>query len=430
MMTGMSFRTDDGTPDRSSLDLARWMSAPPLTRRELLRGAGRGGLGLAAAAFLAACGGDEGSPSAPGSSPSPTTLPPIAGELSVAQWPLYIDRAKGGRRPTLEAFQAETGIEVAYRERINDNQAFFAQLVPLLDAGHETGWDIIALSDWVVALLVEQGWIQGLDKSLLPTVGANLLPAFRDPQYDPDNAHSVPWQGGVTGIAYYPDLVGGQITAFSDLWDPKLAGHVGMLTEMVDTMSLTLLSLGIEPQTATLDDAMRAQERLVEQRDAGIVRQYYGQDYIDDLVNKNTWASMAWSGDVFYWKNLGGATDLEFVVPEEGGLLWTTPLEIPALAEHPRDAHLFMDFFYRPEIAVQVTDWVLYMTPVDGVRELMLEKAAELTGAERAYYETLAESPLLFPPEDLSAANLHEYRAYSGEEFERWAEVFEVVTSA
>ena len=347
----------------------------------------------------------------------------------MAQWPLYIDRSKGGHRPTLEAFQAETGIQVEYRERINDNQEFFASLVPIFQAGDGTGWDLIALSDWVVALLVEQGWIEGLDWSLLPTVDRNLLPGFRDPAYDPGNAHSVPWQGGVTGIAYHPDMVGGRITAFADLWDQKLAGHVGMLTEMIDTMSLTLLSLGIEPLTATVDDAMKAQERLLEQRDAGIVRQYYGQDYIDDLVNGNTWATMAWSGDVFFWKYLGGAADLEFVVPEEGGLLWSTPLEIPALAEHPRDAHQFMDFYYRPEIAVQVTDWVLYMTPVDGVRDLMLEKAAGLKGADRAYYETLAASPLVFPPEDLAEANLHEYKTFTGEEYERWAEIFGAVTS-
>ena len=398
-----------------------------LTRRQLLRGAGRGGLGLAALAFLAACREDAATPSA--GSASPTALPPLAGELSVAQWPLYIDRAKGGHRPTLEAFQAETGIEVSYRERINDNQAFFAQLVPLFQAEASTGYDLIALSDWVVALLSEQGWIESLDWSLLPTVGENLLPAFRDPAYDRDNAHSVPWQGGVTGIAYYPDLVGGQITAFSDLWDPKLEGHVGMLTEMVDTMTLTLLSLGIDPQTATLDDAMKAQERLIEQRDAGIVRQYYGQDYVDDLVNKNTWASMAWSGDIFYWKYIGGAPDLEFVVPEEGGVIWATPLEIPALAEHPRDAHAFMDFFYRPEVALQVTDWVLYMTPVKGVQELMVEKASALKGADRAYYETLAQSPLLFPPDDLAAANLFEYKVFDGAEFERWAEVFTDITT-
>jgi spermidine/putrescine transport system substrate-binding protein len=410
-------------------DLSRWMAERPLTRRQMLRGAGRGGLGLAAGALLAACAGDDGPIGTPGGSPTPSTLPPVVGELSVAQWPLYLDRAKGGRRPTLEAFMTETGIDVTYRERITDNQEFFASLVPLFRAGDDTGWDLIALSDWVVALLVEQGWIQPLDWSLLPTVDANLLPAFRDPAYDPGNANSVPWQGGVTGIAYYPELVGGEITAFADLWNPRLEGHVGMLTEMVDTMSLTLLSLGIDPKDATLDDAVRAQERLIEQRDAGIVRQYLGQDYIEELVAKNLWASMAWSGDVSYWKYLGGAPGLEFVVPEEGGVIWATPLEIPVGAEHPREAHLFMDFYYRPEIAVQVTDWVLYMTPVRGVQELMLEKAAEMEGQDRAYYETLANSPLLFPPDDLASANLYAYPVFTGENFERWAELFSDVTS-
>ncbi|HWO71574.1 MAG TPA: spermidine/putrescine ABC transporter substrate-binding protein [Actinomycetota bacterium] len=401
-----------------------------ISRRDLLRGAGRGSLGLGVAALLAACRGREAGVAPTGAeSPTPpaTELPPVAGELSVAQWPLYIDRAKGGRRPSLEAFQKETGIRVEYREIINDNYAFFAKLAALLEAGQPTGWDIIALSDWVVGLMVEQGWLLPLDWSLLPTVEANLLPAFRDPVYDPGNAHSVPWQGGVTGIAYYPDLVGGEITAFADLWDPRLEGRVGMLTEMVDTMTLTLLMLGVDPQTATLDDAEAAKEKLIEQRDAGIVRKYYGQDYVDDLVAKNTWASMAWSGDIFYYKYLGGAPDLEFVVPEEGGVIWATPLEIPVGAEHPRDAHLFMDFYYRPEIAAMVTDWVLYMTPVKGVREIMLQKAQELKGADRAYYETLANSPLLFPPDDPTAANLHQYKAFSGEEFTAWNELFEEV---
>jgi spermidine/putrescine transport system substrate-binding protein len=348
----------------------------------------------------------------------------------VAQWPLYIDRAKGGHRPTLEAFEQEHGIDVDYRERINDNQQFFASLAPILEQGRDTGWDLIALSDWVVGLMREAGWIEALHPDELPHVQDNLLTAFRNPPYDPGNAHSVPWQGGVTGIAYDPTKTGFEIGRFEDLWDDRLAGHVGMMTEMVDTMSLTLLMLGIEPVGATSEDVLRATERLAEQRDAGIVRAYLGQDYIEELVAGNTWASMAWSGDVFYWKYLGGAPDLEFVVPEEGGMLWVTPLEIPAQAQHPTDAHLFMDWFYRPEIAVQVTDWVLYMTPVDGVQDLMREKAEQSKGGTARYYETLAESPLLFPPKDPLEVNLHPYHEYDAETFHAWAEPFGDVINA
>jgi spermidine/putrescine transport system substrate-binding protein len=411
----------------------RWMQSPPpthsphrLSRRQVLRSAGIGALGLSLASILAACADDAGSPVG---SAAASTLPPVAGELSVAQWPLYIDRDHGAR-PSLEAFTEESGIDVNYREVIDDNQQFFASLIPFFQAHQVTNWDITALSDWVVNLMRQQDWIEPLDWSALATVDANMLGAFRDPAYDPGNAHSVPWQGGVTGIGYHPDKVpGGKIERFSDLWNPALEGHVGMLTEMVDTMTLTLLMMGVDPQAATIDDAERATEKLIEQRDAGIVRQYVGQGYIDDLVNGNNWASMAWSGDIFYYKYIGGSPDLEFVVPAEGGVIWTGPLQIPAEAEHPADAHAFMDFYYRPDIAAMVTDWVLYMTPVDGVRDIMREKATTLTGADARYYETLADSPLLFPPDDVASANLSLYKAFDGEEFEAYSELFQQVVN-
>lgn len=409
------------------MDLDRWMQNP-VTRRGFLRGAGKTGMGLSLAALLAACGEDEPSPSSPGS-PSLEPLPPVAGELKVAQWPLYIDRARGGARPTLEAFEAETGIDVDYREIISDNQAWYTKLYPQLSSGQPTGWDLMCNADWLVHQFDLNGFIEPLHWDAMPTAEANMLNAFRDPAYDRGNAHSVPWQGGVTGIAYYPDLAG-DITSMADLWDPKLEGKVGMLTEMVDTMTLTLLMLGIDPQTATVDDAMQAQAKLIEQRDANIVRKYYGQDYVQDLVDKNVHATLAWSGDVFYWKYIGGAPDVEFVVPEEGGVIWASADMIPGGAEHPADAHEFMDFFFRPEIAVQVTDWVLYMTPVEGVQDLMREKARESKGGDRRYYETLSESPLLFPPEDPAAANLYEYKAFSGEEYEEWAAIFNDVINA
>ncbi len=404
----------------------------PLTRRDLFRWTGRGALGAGMAAFLAACSNGS-SGSAAGSSSSArasATLPPFANTVSIAQWPLYIDRAKGGHRPTLEAYEQRYDSTVDYREIINDNQEFFAKLYPQLNAGQSTGWDVICLADWVINRMNRGGFTEPLHWDALPTATQNMLPAFRDPVYDPNNARSVPWQGGVTGIAYYPDLVGGKITSFSDLWNPKLAGHVGMLTEMVDTMTLTLLMLGVDPQTATVDEATKAKDKLLEQRDTGIVRKYYGQDYIDALVSKDTWASMAWSGDVFYWKYLGGAPGLEFVVPDSGGIIWASADFIPTGAEHPADAHRFMDFFYEPDIAVQVTDWVLYMTPVAGVQDLMKQKADNAKGATKEYYETLSTSPLLFPPDDPAEANLYEYKNFSEDEIQTYFDLFDEVTQS
>jgi spermidine/putrescine transport system substrate-binding protein len=399
-----------------------------MSRREMLRMSGRGGMGLAAMSLLAACGADTSSALGSGSA-SPSELPPLAKQLSVAQWPLYIDREKGGTHPSLEKFMDATGIQVDYQTVINDNQAFFAQLVPQLQSQQATGWDIITLSDWVVTRMAEQGWLDPLDWSLLPTASANMLPAFKDPAYDPGNGYSVPWQGGLTGIAYYPDKVGGTITSFDQLFDEKLAGHVGMLTEMVDTFGLTWLSMGVDPQNATEDDANAAADKLRQQRDSGVLRKYYGQDYIDDLTRGDLWASMAWSGDIFYYKELGGAPDLEFVVPDTGALIWATCSEIPTKAEHPRDAHAYMDWFYDPQIAALVTDWVLYMTPVKGVQEIMQARADDtsMSAGNRRYYQTLATSPLLFPPEDLQAANLHPTPTFTPDQLQTYIEIFDRV---
>ena len=247
------------------------------------------------------------------------------------------------------AFEDETGIKVTYRENINDNAAFFGKLLPQMSANQDPGYDLITLSDWVVVKMNRLGWLAEMDHRALPTVTANIGPAFSDPRTIPGNAQASRGRAGSPGSRTTPARPEGPITKFADLWDPAFKGHVGMLTEMVDTMNLTLLMLGVDIQNATVDDAKRAQEKLIEQRDAGIVRQYFGQDYTRALSQGDLSATMAWSGDVFQLQLSN--PELEFVVPEEGGILWVTPMELLRTAQHPADAHAFLDFVDRPEVA-------------------------------------------------------------------------------
>jgi spermidine/putrescine transport system substrate-binding protein len=389
-------------------------------RRELLR---RGALFGAAslAAPLSACG-ISASPGDAGRKEASRRLPPLAHEVVIAQWPLYIDKR------TVPSFERKSQIDVTYKETINDNQEFFSVIGESLRAGEPTGWDLVALSDWVVAKMNQLGWIESLDYSLLPHVSRNLGKLFRDPPYDPDNAHSVPWQGGITGIGYDPQLTDRPITRFADLWDDAFEGHVGMLTEMVDTMSLTLLMLGVDPQKAAVEDVERAQQALLRQRQKGIVRSYYGQNYVRALSSGDVWATMAWSGDVFWLKQ--DRPDLEFVVPEEGGIIWTTPLSIPEGARHPRDAHLFLDYVYRPEIAANITEYVGYITPVPEVRDVLVQRRARADSkARRNYLDTLIESPLVFP-DDAMSERLYSYKVLSPEEDQRWNQLFQQVSQS
>jgi spermidine/putrescine transport system substrate-binding protein len=346
----------------------------------------------------------------------PLTTTEEQGELLFANWPLYIDRARG-RRPTIDDFEKASGIDVTYKEVIDDNQSFFATINEPLANDQPTEWDLIVVTDWLIAKMSRLGYLEELDHSLLPNFQEHAGAIYKDPIYDPGNRYSVPWQSGVTGIGYNPELTGREITSTEDLFDPEFEGQVGMFTEMRDTMNLTLLNLGIEPAEATREDAEAAQQKLLEQRDAGIVRQYYGNNFADALARGDLALTMAWSGDVFQLQF--DNPDLRFVVPDEGGILWVDNMAIPQGAEHPIDAHLMMDFVYDPKIAAQMTAWINYISPVPEAKEILLNSNSADTRA-------VAKSPLVFPTPEMEE-NLYHYTQLSPEEEQEWNQLFDEV---
>jgi spermidine/putrescine transport system substrate-binding protein len=401
------------------------MTQRRVSRRELFRyaGAGAGALGLAQ--LLAACGvgGSEGARPTPAGEKS---LGPITGELSMANWPAYIDKA-GSKSPTIEQFKRQTGIDLKYKVEVNDNDEFYGtDLRPQLVEGQATGWDIVVLTDWLIAKMIGQGWLEELDHDLIPNFAANADEKFKDPSYDPGNAHSVPWAAGITGIGYNRELTGRDITSIEDLFDPAFAGSVGMFKEMRDTYNFMFYLEDIEPTEATLDDVEQATEKLRQQVEDGIVRAYYGNDYLDQLAAGNLSITMAWSGDVFGLLD----PDIKFVVPREGGNRWTDNMCIPLGAEHQRDAHEFMNFVYRPDIATQITEWVWYESPVAQVQETIQKHANGPNSGDLScspYCQDLANSDLVWPTEE-TLSQLHGYKLLDLEEERAWQELFQTVT--
>ena len=157
----------------------RLTASSPVGRRGFLRGAGLAGLGLGAPALLSACG----TPAA-----KQTTASCVSKDLSASQktlhfsnWPLYIDEKKvkqGGKKvtvyPSLAKFEKESGIKVDYVTDVNDNAEFFGVVRNQLADCQPTGRDIMTLTDWMAARMVNLGWLQKLDKTKLPNVEANL----------------------------------------------------------------------------------------------------------------------------------------------------------------------------------------------------------------------------------------------------------------
>ena len=405
-----------------------------LSRRMFLRQTGRGaviaGSALSLPAILAACGIGPGG-SAGSSAASQAALPSApAGTLDFANWPAYIDiDEETGDYPTLAKFTEESGIEVAYTEAINDNEEFFGVIQPDLAAGNPPQYDLIVMTDWMIEKMIRLGYLSELDRSKIPNFDANALDLYKDPWYDPGNAHSMAWQSGITGIGYNPTLTGREITTFDDLLDPEFAGRVGMFSEMRDTMSLALLSLGIEPEDATVDQATQAKDKLLEAAQAGQFRNFYGNDYYDELANGNLALTIAWSGDVSQMK-LYDNPDVEFVVPDSGGMLWIDNMAIPKNAAHPLDAHMMMDFWYDIENAVPLTEYVGYFSPVTGVTERVLEDAetAEAEG-DQEWADALRVIAETANPTDEVLAQVHNYRKLTEEEEAQWNDLFNEVVA-
>ena len=386
-----------------------------ISRRELIRRAS-----IAAGALtLNACGigGNAQRPSGSETAADTLTTTSVNGQLNFANWPAYIDKAKG-ESPTLQQFTAETDIAVNYKESINDNVSFFSTIREPLANDQATEWDLIVVTDWLIAKMARLGYLETLDHSRLANFDANAGAIYKDPTYDPDNKHSIPWQSGITGIAYNIKLTGREITSIEDLFDPAFKGKVGMFSEMRDTMNLVLLGLGVDPEDATAEDAEAAQQKLLQQRDDGIVRQYYGNDYVQPIGNGDLALTMAWSGDVL-GKTLGGGSDVRFVVPDGGGILWVDNMAIPQNAANPIDAHEFMNFVYQPVIAAQMTAWINYISPVPAAQEI-LEKAKD------DYTQQVAASPLVFPTPEMES-RLHHYRNLTEDEEIVWTELFDEV---
>jgi spermidine/putrescine transport system substrate-binding protein len=379
----------------------------PLTRRQLLERAALGGAALTVPGFLAACGGDgiEGSGTTTGTTTAASKE--LADKLTISNWTLYIDiDEKTKKRPTLEQFTQETGVEVEYIEDVNDNDEWFGKNQAALKAGNAIGRDITVLTDWMAARMVRLGYLEKLDKDAIPNA-SNLVSALQSPGWDPNRDYSMPWQSGLTGIGYDPDRYGGEITSVQQLLeDPKLKGKVAFLTEMPDTVGLVLQLDGADPTKVDKAAFDKAIGRLQAAVDNGQIRQFTGNDYAPLLAKGDLWACAAWSGDMVQLKLEN--PKLEFIIPEDGGMIWTDNMLIPTGGD-VFTASTFMNFVYDPKVAAQIEAYVNYICPVGGAKEEI-----------RSIDASLADNPLIFPDEatlekvkifDAEAADNTEYKS-------------------
>lgn len=295
---------------------------------------------------------------------------------------------------TLEQFTAETGIKVNY-----DTYAAAATVDVKLLTGN-SGYDIIVHSNQFSSRLIDIGVYQKLDQTLLPNL-KNLDPVTmrRINVYDKVQDYSVPYHWGSTGFAWNVEMVRERLPNQSMdtsaiLFDPELISKladcgVSFLDGTTSTIPLALAYLGLDPN-ATDDESLRqVQELLHEVRP--YVRYFSNDKYISDIPNKELCVAMSWSGE--YSTAARAAADagidieLQYTVPIEGGALWIDGIYIPTDAPHVENAHKFINFLLRADIAADIA------------------KAVDYANANAASWEFLSEeslnNPAIYPDEEI-----------------------------
>jgi len=381
-----------------------------MSRRSLLGGAGALGVGAA----LAAC--------STGGSSSQTVGPSPAADKSKtekvvnwANWALYLDfDDKTKTYPTLENFQKINGIKATYDEAIEDNDSYYGKIQGQLKNGQDIGKDIVVFTDWMASRMIRQGYVQKLDKSVIP-YSANLLKSLQQPDFDPGRNYSLTWQSGYAGLAWNKEKVPNGLRTVSDLWDPALKGKVEVLSEFRDTLGLIMLEQNVDiEKDFTADQFGEALAVLEKQLGSGQIRQVKGNSYMKDLISGDAYAVIGWSGDITQI-NFEKGDKWEFRLPDAGGTLWSDNLMVPIGSPHKENAEILMNYYYDPSVAAEVARYVNYICPVQGAQQAM-EKLDP----------ALAENPYIFPTaEDL--AKVKQFRTLTPAEETKFTSQFQSV---
>lgn len=318
----------------------------------------RGALTVAAVALaLAACGKKEEAQQAQ------QTAAPAAEEkvLHVFNWSDYI------AEDTIKNFEEKTGIKVTY-DVFDSNDVLETRLL----AGN-SGFDVVVPSASFLERQIKAGVFQKLDKGQLPNL-SNMDPDImqRVALHDPENAHSIPYLWGTTGIGYneakIKKILGDTpLDSWDFIFDPKLAAKfkdcgISVLDASDELLKITLAWMGRDPNSEKEEDLKAAEEKLMAIRP--FIRKIHSSQYIEDLANGDLCVAVGWSGDILQSRDraaeAGQGVVINYVIPKEGTIVWFDMLAIPADAKHPKNALAFINYLMEPQVAANNSNFVNY----------------------------------------------------------------------
>ena len=281
------------------------------------------------------------------------------GTVNVFNWEDYINE------DAIALFEEETGIKVNYmRFTLNEDMMVQVRTSP-------GAFDVVFPSDYAIERMIAENLLQPIDPAQVPNA-SQTLEWLQNPDYDPGHVYSIPYMWGTVGILYDTTRVKGPVDSWSVLFDEQYKGEVFMMDSPRDTLGVALRYLGYSVNSKNPLEIQQAANLLIEQKQKGIVKAYQVDETKDKMVAGEGILALVWSGDAQYAINLN--PNLAYVVPKEGSNIWVDGMVIPLSAANPENAHKFIDFMSRPDIAQMNAEYIEYSSPNAGAIALMGEE--------------------------------------------------------
>jgi spermidine/putrescine transport system substrate-binding protein len=285
-------------------------------------------------------------------------------KLNLYNWADYVAKS------TIPGFETQTGIQVT-QDYFGSNEELLAKL----QAGG-TGYDVIVPSDYMVTIMIKSDLLLPLDKSKIPNF-KNIGENFRGLPYDPDNEYSVPYQWGTTGILYNRKEVGELEESWEPMWNPEFRGKIGMLNDERETPGAALYKLGYSVNATGDEQLAEAEAELKKQKP--LLRGYFDSTQNRPLVqNGDLLLGHVFSGDAFLV--LSESADFDYIIPKPGATRWTDNMAIPKGAEHPDNAHKFINYILDAKVGAALSNYTYYNTPNKAALPMVDEALKKLPG--------------------------------------------------
>jgi spermidine/putrescine transport system substrate-binding protein len=295
---------------------------------------------------------------------------PAAQELVLYNWVEYMPQK------ILDRFQAQTGVRVIYKTYDSMEEA-----IKNIE-NEQVSFDVAVVENDLLPELTEKGLLAPISRNHVPNF-KNISPNFRDLRFDPDNAYSIPYNYGTTGLLVRGDLAETPVTRWADLWDPRYSGKIIVREQPTELITASLKSLGYRVNSEDPAELEAALAHLFELKKRISFVGTESAEAVAPLLDGRATILLGWPGDALYAHKQNPS--IEYVIPAEGTMLWGDSFVISSKSTHGENAELFLNFLLAPEAGREFIETYSYPNANEVARALIDPK--------------LASNPILFPPQ-------------------------------